>query len=89
MSPMAPSDPSDDELLFDYLRGLVGFFKCFTQTIYSDEKLYVIRNFWKSIDQLTKGWVVALIKRFDLWLDKGKGSIMESTESGGTIHLII
>ena len=31
----------------------------------------------------------ALMKQFDLWLGKAKGSIMESAESGGTIHLII
>ena len=36
---MAPSDPSDDELPFDCLAGLVGFFKWFTQMIYSDDLL--------------------------------------------------
>ena len=34
-------------------------------------------------------WKFTFIKQFDLRLDKGKGSIIESVESGGTIHLII
>ena len=34
-------------------------------------------------------WKFTLIKQFNLWLDKGKGSVMESAESGGTIYLII
>ena len=60
-------------LLFDCLGGLVGFFKCFTQTIYSDGKLYVIKTFG---NLLTIGCCTY----------QGKGSIMESAEIGGTIH---
>ena len=53
--------------------------------LFTRMKTIRFKNFWKSICIQFHG-NSPLVVALNLWLDRGKGSVMKSAESGGTIN---